>query len=200
MKWMKERDLLIAQTMAFVQSVKGKLPDAELPAAAPRAVPPAPAPLPTTAAAVVEATFEARPALEAKPAFETKPDLETKPALEAKPAFETRPAPEIKPAAEAQRVVMPPPLPVPTVLEGLPPTPPPLTVTVVEVPPPPAQPPQFAKLDISGDFGSEVRERVANFRAQQQRFLREREEYCTTTMAKVRAAIRDHSELPRSGK
>ena len=30
MKWMKERDLLIAQTMAFVQSVKGKLPDAEL--------------------------------------------------------------------------------------------------------------------------------------------------------------------------
>lgn len=182
MKWMKERDLLIAQTMAFVQSVKGKLPDAELPAAAPRAVPPAPAPLPTTAAAVVEATFEARPALEAKP------------------AFETRPAPEIKPAAEAQRVVMPPPLPVPTVLEGLPPTPPPLTVTVVEVPPPPAQPPQFAKLDISGDFGSEVRERVANFRAQQQRFLREREEYCTTTMAKVRAAIRDHSELPRSGK
>ena len=27
MKWMKERDLLIAQTMAFVQSVKGKLPE-----------------------------------------------------------------------------------------------------------------------------------------------------------------------------
>jgi hypothetical protein len=187
MKWMKERDLLIAQTMAFVQSVKGKLPDAELPTPAPRtAVPPAPAPLPATAA-VVEAAFEA------KPVFETKPVFEPKPALEAKPAL------EIKPAAEAQRVVMPPPLPVPTVLEGLPPAPPPLTMTVVEVPPP-AQPPQFAKLDISGDFGSEVRERVANFRAQQQRFLREREEYCTTTMAKVRAAIRDNSELPRSGK
>ncbi|RZN16677.1 hypothetical protein CWO90_38935, partial [Bradyrhizobium sp. Leo121] len=30
MKWMKERDLLIAQTMAFVQSVTGKKPDAEL--------------------------------------------------------------------------------------------------------------------------------------------------------------------------
>lgn len=95
---------------------------------------------------------------------------------------------------------MPPPLPVPTVLEGLPPAPSPLAVTVVEVPPPPAQPPHFPKLDIRGDFGSEVRERVANFRAQQQRFLREREEYCTTTMAKVRAAIRDNSELPRSGK
>ena len=132
MKWMKERDLLIAQTMAFVQSVKGKL------------------------------------------------------AAEAQ--------------TEAPRVVMPPPLPVPTVLEGLPPAPSPLAVTVVEVPPPPAQPPHFPKLDIRGDFGSEVRERVANFRAQQQRFLREREEYCTTTMAKVRAAIRDNSELPRSGK
>ena len=171
MKWMKERDLLIAQTMAFVQSVKGKLPDAELPTPAPRTA---------TAATMVEAASEA--------------------ALEAKAAFDAKPVLEIKPAAEVQRMVMPPPLPVPSVLEGLPLAPPPLTVTVVEVPPPPAQPPQFAKLDISGDFGSEVRERVANFRAQQQRFLKEREEYCTATMAKVRAAIRDHSDLPRSGK
>jgi len=31
MKWMRERDLLIAQTMAFVQSVTGKKPDAEKP-------------------------------------------------------------------------------------------------------------------------------------------------------------------------
>src|SRR5437660_1666300 len=29
MKWMRERDLLIAQTMAFVQSVTGKKPDAD---------------------------------------------------------------------------------------------------------------------------------------------------------------------------
>lgn len=29
MKWAKERDLLIAQTMAFVQSVTGKKPEAE---------------------------------------------------------------------------------------------------------------------------------------------------------------------------
>ena len=29
MSWKKERDLLIAQTMAFVQSVTGKQPDAE---------------------------------------------------------------------------------------------------------------------------------------------------------------------------
>ncbi|UGY15585.1 hypothetical protein [Bradyrhizobium septentrionale] len=184
MKWMKERDLLIAQTMAFVESVKGKQPDAGMPAPAPRtsappaaqqtATPPAVAPAP--AAPALAAAAEAL--AEAIATFDIKP----------KPAAETRPA------------VVPPPLPVPTVIEGLLPAPPPLAVTVVEVPPPPAQPPQFAKLDISGDFGSEVRERVANFRAQQQRFLREREEYCTTTMAKVRAAIRDNSELPRSGK
>ena len=30
MKWMRERDLLIAQTMAFVQSVSGKKPEAEI--------------------------------------------------------------------------------------------------------------------------------------------------------------------------
>ena len=29
MKWMRERDLLIAQTMEFVQSVTGKKPEAE---------------------------------------------------------------------------------------------------------------------------------------------------------------------------
>ncbi len=37
MKWMKERDLLIAQTMAFVQSVSGKKPDADMMMAAPLA-------------------------------------------------------------------------------------------------------------------------------------------------------------------
>ena len=104
MKWMKERDLLIAQTMAFVQSVKGKLPDAEVAAPAQRTA--------------------------ATPAA-------TEPALETRAALETKVTPELKPAAEAQteapRVVMPPPLPVPTVLEGLPPAPSPLAVTVVEI-------------------------------------------------------------------
>src|SRR6478672_1203841 len=35
MKWMKERDLLIAQTLAFVQSVTGKMPEAEKTVSAP---------------------------------------------------------------------------------------------------------------------------------------------------------------------
>ncbi|NLS70389.1 MULTISPECIES: hypothetical protein [Bradyrhizobium] len=177
MKWMKERDLLIAQTMAFVQSVKGKLPDAELPAPAPRtAAAPAAQPAATPPAAT-PAPAAALPIAAEQALAEAVATLSVK--------------------AEVRAAVVPPPLPAPTVIEGLPPAPSPLAVTVVEVPPQPAQLPHFARLDISGDFGSEVRERVANFRAQQQRFLKEREEYCTTTMAKVRAAI---DELPRSGK
>lgn len=188
MKWMKERDLLIAQTMAFVQSVKGKLPDAGAPTSAQT-------PAQQTAASSAAAP-QPGPAQPAIPTAVT----EARTTLEVRTALEASPVSGIKPATETPRMVTPPSLPVPTVIEGLPPAPPPLTVTVVEVPPPPAQPPQFAKLDIRGDFGSEVRERVASFRAQQQRFLKEREEYCTTTMAKVRAAIRDNSDLPRSGK
>jgi hypothetical protein len=142
MKWMKERDLLIAQTMAFVQSVTGKRPDADALMAAPPAV-----------------------------------------------------------AHTAMPATVAPPMPVPTVIE-VPPaatSAPAAVVTVVEIPPAPTLP-GFVKLDIRGDFGSEVRARVANFRANQQRFLREREEYCSSTMDKVRAAIRDNGELPRSGK
>ena len=39
MKWVKERDLLIAQTMAFVQSVTGKKPDFTATPYAPKALP-----------------------------------------------------------------------------------------------------------------------------------------------------------------
>ena len=134
MKWMKERDLLIAQTMAFVQSVTGKKPDADLLMAAP---------LPEQGAII--------------------------------------PAPASTPA----------PAPTTTAPAG--------TAAVAE-PLKAVQPPQFAKLDIRGDFGTEVRARVASFRAHQERFLREREEYCSTTMAKVRAALHEDAEPPRLGK
>ncbi len=101
MKWMKERDLLIAQTMAFVQSVKGKLPDAGMPTPAQAAVQQAPVQQgPAPSAAVAQAAPAA--------ATETKTTVETKPAL------------GIKPAAETPSVVMLPPLPVRTVIEGLP--------------------------------------------------------------------------------
>jgi hypothetical protein len=38
--------------------------------------------------------------------------------------------------------------------------------------------------------------RIANFRKHQERFEREREEYCTATLTKLRAAIRDPSSRP----
>jgi hypothetical protein len=42
---------------------------------------------------------------------------------------------------------------------------------------------------VSSDFRAEVQARVASFRAHQERFNREREEYFSTTLAKVRAAL-----------
>ncbi len=132
MKWMKERDLLIAQTMAFVQSVTGKKPDAGMFMAAPGAEKTA-----MTAASVTN--------------------------IEA------------------------------VLIE---------TTTVVAEPPRPAQPIQIARPDqhLRGDFQSEVKARIANFRAHQQRFLKEREDYCSATMAKVRAALEEPTPSSPPGK
>ena len=58
----------------------------------------------------------------------------------------------------------------------------------------------MARLELRDDFQSEIRSRVANFRAHQEQFSREREAYCSATMAKVRAALGEHSETPRLGK
>ena len=123
MKWIRERDALIAQTMAFVQSVAGKKDDLHPPA------PPAAAFAATAEIVTVRAL-----AVEAEPP----------------PA---RPPPE------------PAPLPVPL--------------------PRPA-----------GDFRSEMQARIANFRKHQERFEREREEYCAATLTRLRAAIRDPSTRP----
>ena len=134
MKWMKERDLLIAQTMAFVQSVTGKTPDL---VAKPDAVasfgPPAlaDAPQPMAAGGLM-------PDIEAMLA-------ETITVEPRKPAPSPRPEPKV-------------------------------------------------------DVQSEVRARVANFRAHQERFSREREAYCSATMAKVHASLREDPVPPRLGK
>lgn len=120
MKWIRERDALIAQTLAFVQSVTGGKDDVlqlEAPVSGP-------------AAAVEIVTAEAI-------AVEIEP-------LHAPPS--PRPAP-----VPAWR---------------------------------------------SGDFRSEMQARIANFRKHQERFEREREEYCAATLTKLRAAIRDASGPP----
>lgn len=119
MKWIAERDALIAQTMAFVQSVTGKTGgtrQADAPAAAP-----------TVPVEIV-----------------------------------TAPAPEAVPVV-TQRPPLPQPQP-------------------VQVPPRTGE-----------DFRTEMQARIANFRKHQERFEREREEYCAATLTKLRAAIRDVS-------
>jgi hypothetical protein len=127
MKWMRERDLLIAQTMSFVQSVTGKMPDAGYTSVAP------------------EVTGYRVPA---------------------------------GPIAELEAVLSQP--------------------SVIARPPTPVPPTGMPRPDLREDIQSEIRARVASFRAHQQRFLREREEYCSATMAKVRTALRENDGPARS--
>jgi hypothetical protein len=135
MKWMRERDALIAQTMAFVQSVTGKRPDADKLAA------------PCGAAAV--------------PGFSDAPQSATR----------TSSVPDIA-----------------------------ALLADTSIPVGPSRPIQIARTDIRGDVQSEIRARLANFRAHQERFSREREAYCSATLAKVRASLREDSMPPRPGK
>lgn len=122
MKWIVERDALIAQTMAFVQSVTGKKDDVLEPGA-----PPA---VPAVRTEIVSAEVI---------------------------AVETA-------SVEIELAKAPAP------------------------PPPPLPPPRPI-----GDFRTEMQARIANFRRHQERFEREREEYCAETLTKLRAAIRDAS-------
>ncbi|MCA6109753.1 hypothetical protein [Bradyrhizobium cenepequi] len=138
MKWMKERDLLIAQTMAFVQSVTGKKPDA---------------------ASLSPATDAARATVTT-----TVVNVEAVLAEPAPVAVRPRPPQTTSPEAKLSQ----------------------------------AKPLQVAGLDLPADFQSEIRARVASFRAHQERFTREREEYCRATMAKVRATLSEGTEPPRS--
>jgi hypothetical protein len=152
MKWMRERDLLIAQTMAFVQSVTGKPPEAE------KTI--------TTSVALlsVETSESARTAA-------ALPDIKF--ALAEKP-----------PAAQATREVSR-----DTSREAS-----------REMPREIAGPAPPARLDLREDFQAEIRARVANFRAHQERFNREREAYCSATMAKVHAALKESEQPARPGK
>src|SRR6184192_4133664 len=117
MKWMRERDLLIAQTMAFVQSVTGKKPDDE------KAI--------------------ATPVRSADP---TMPDIE---------------------AMLAEAIANP----------------------------EPPKPKPISRPALRSEYQNEIQARVASFRAHQHRFLKERDDYCSTTMAKVQKALK---ELPPS--
>jgi len=144
MKWMRERDLLIAQTMAFVQSVTGKKPEAEETIA-------------TSASFATSQTADTTarmPDIEALMAETLTAEL---------PKEASRETPR-----EAVRLVQ-----------------------------------TIARADLRSGFQSEISEikaRVANFRANQARFNQEREAYCSATMAKVHATLREMPASPRAGK
>jgi len=118
MEWLKERDALIAQTMAFVQSVSGRKDDV--------------------------ARFA--PGLYRPAAAPAQADPES--------------------AAPV----------------------PPVPMKTVEIPGPPKTIPlsrQFHQVDVK----TEIQTRIANFRAHQERFNRERQEYFSATLARLRASI-----------
>lgn len=138
MKWMRERDLLIAQTMAFVQSVTGKKPDA--------------------------AEFTANPAVSAGPDAPSPFDPPKAAPAVSMPDIEAMLAETIGPAVE------------------------------------PPKPVRSLRPEPKVDFQSEIRARVANFRAHQERFNREREAYCSATMAKVHASLKQSEQPAGPGK
>ena len=129
MKWIRERDALIAQTMAFVQSVSGKKDDVRQPDTAAAA--------PVLAAEIVSVQA-------VTVAFEPRKRIAA--GRSAAPAAAGPPAED------------------------------------------------------GGDFRSEMQARIANFRKHQERFEREREEYCAATLTKLRAAIRDAAPPPPAQK
>ncbi|MEH2533225.1 hypothetical protein V1277_000388 [Bradyrhizobium sp. AZCC 1588] len=140
MKWMRERDLLIAQTMAFVQSVTGKPPEAEKT---------------VTTSVTVLSVQASEPTRAAAPLSDIQALLaETMPIAQA--------------PKEASREI--------------------------------ARLAPLTRPDLRDDIQSEIKARVANFRAHQERFNREREAYCTATMAKVHAALREGEPPARPAK
>jgi hypothetical protein len=138
MKWMRERDLLIAQTLAFVQSVTGKAPAAETTIATSVAL----LPVDASETARVTAALPDIASLLAEPPPIDVSRVESREVPSEMPRETPRPAPIVRP-------------------------------------------------DLQQDFQSEIRARVAHFRAHQERFNREREAYCSATMAKVHAALRE---------
>jgi hypothetical protein len=132
MEWVRERELLIAQTLAFVQSVSDRERDDKL--------------------------------RDARKLDAWKPDA-WKPGAE----------PDRKPRVEAAPID---------------------AIKFVE---PPASIPfntQAPRPTVSGEVRTEIQNRVANFRANQQRFTREREAYCRATIARMRVAIGTDSAPP----
>jgi hypothetical protein len=122
MDWKRERDALIAQTYAFVQSVAGKTEGTAREAAGP------------------------------------EPRLPSVTLLQAPPEVGAAPVEPVK---------------------------------AVEPPPPAPLPRPIVHSEVQSEVQDEIRARIASFRAHQERFNRERAEYFSATLARLRATIED---------
>jgi hypothetical protein len=183
MDWKRERDALIAQTHAFVQLVAGKKEDsvraaeARLETRLPR-VAPLESPLEVRAAPFPAARMpiEAAPVGPAPPSSLPIEPLSTQ-------SLPTQPLPS---------------QPLPT--QSLPTEPLPeefLPIAPINA----SEPPRVVQpvpLGIQNEVKSEIQARIANFRAHQDRFNRERAEYFSATLARLRAAL-EQSKPRRSG-
>ncbi|MGJ4925897.1 hypothetical protein ACQR1I_11310 [Bradyrhizobium sp. HKCCYLS2038] len=157
MSWKEERDALIAQTMAFVQSVTGKPADFaqfELPSvpvgtpvtpqqtALARTTPPVAERAPTGAALAARSDTLSSGATPSEPVRTIGGEAGARQASPMRPA---------KPASEHFTSIA-------------------------------------SQLDLQRDMQTEIRARVARFRAHQERFNRERQEYFSTTLARLKAS------------
>jgi hypothetical protein len=176
MSWKREREGLIAQTLAFVQSVTGK--GSERPADA--AVPPLPTetetpPRPPVGAAALLAVETALgpPPRSATPGV--APAVTPKVALQRfEPQRRESPNSELR-SPELSSPELP----------------------SLERSSPPAPPPILQRPIPQSEMVREIRARIASFRAHQERFNREREEYFAATLARLRASLRDAPPPPR---
>ena len=167
MSWKREREGLIAQTLAFVQSVTGK--GSERPGSA--AIPPL--------SSESEAT--------ARPSVGSAALLAVETALGARPSSAAQSVtPKATPRrCDPQRFD-------PSRVES-----PDLERPDLERPSPPAPAPILRRPIPQSEMASEIRARIASFRAHQERFNREREQYFSATLERLRAAIKDANLPPR---
>jgi hypothetical protein len=132
MDWKRERDALIAQTYAFVQSVAGKREE--------------------VSREIFREAARPEPRLPAVTPLQSPPEIRT---VQVQVQVQAEPEP-------AEPVGLPPPAPLPR---------------------------PIVHREVQSEVQDEIRARIASFRAHQERFNRERAEYFSTTLARLRAAL-----------
>ncbi len=73
-------------------------------------------------------------------------------------------------------------------------------VKMAELPMPPGKATPAPRPIVPSEMANEIRARIAGFRAHQERFNREREEYFSRTLARLKASLDETPPLPRPDK